>query len=158
MRRSDREITDKEEMTAVLKKCDVCRLAFCDGEYPYIIPLNFGMSLSDGMPVLYFHGAKEGKKLELIRQNGRASFEADCSHRLVFNDQKKSCTMEYESVIGCGRVEMVADEEKHDALCRIMEHYYDEPMPFDDAVVPRTAVFKLTVEHMTGKRRTTVSK
>ena len=84
MRRNDREITEFSEMTDVMKRCDVCRLALNDEEgYPYLLPLNFGMEETDGRVTLYFHGAKEGKKYDLIRKDARASFEMDCSHRLV---------------------------------------------------------------------------
>ena len=33
MRRSDREITDRNEILQVMERCDVCRLALNDGEY-----------------------------------------------------------------------------------------------------------------------------
>ena len=63
MRRHDREITAPDEIIEVMKKCDVCRLALNDaGGYPYILPLNFGMTTDNGKIELYFHGAKEGTK------------------------------------------------------------------------------------------------
>ena len=64
MRRRDREITDKQDILEVMRKCDVCRIALHDGDYPYIVPLNFGLQVENDMPVLYFHGALEGKKYE----------------------------------------------------------------------------------------------
>lgn len=33
-------------MLDVMRKCDVCRLAIHDGDYPYIVPLNFGLSVT----------------------------------------------------------------------------------------------------------------
>ena len=48
MRRKDREITDFDEMIKIIEKCDTCRLALNDGEYPYIVPLNFGHEVKDG--------------------------------------------------------------------------------------------------------------
>ena len=153
MRRSDREIKDINEIIQVMEKCDVCRLALNDKEYPYILPLNFGMQTDNGEIILYFHGANEGKKLELIAKDNRASFEMDCSHKLVTDIQKGNCTMEYESVIGCGKIEMVSDDDKYDALCLLMKHYHKDDFPFNKSVVPRTTVFKLIVEQVSGKRR-----
>lgn len=153
MRRRDREITDRNEMIEVMKKCDVCRIAMNDGEYPYILPLNFGLSLEDDTIVLYFHGADSGKKYELFAKDNRVSFEMDCSHQLVLDDEKKTCTMKYESVIGQGRIEIVPDEEKMKGLKILMRQYRNEDFPFNSAAVPRTTVFKLVVEKMTGKRR-----
>ena len=88
MRRSDREIKDFDEIIEVINKCDVCRLAINDGDYPYIVPLNFGLQVENDMPVLYFHGALEGKKYELIEKDNRASFEMDCGHEFILNDEK----------------------------------------------------------------------
>lgn len=82
MRRQDREITKFEDMIAVIEKCDVCRIALNDGDYPYILPLNFGMKVENQTVELYFHGAIDGKKYELIRKNNKCSFEMDCGHEL----------------------------------------------------------------------------
>jgi len=153
MRRADREVTGIEEMIAIMKKCDVCRIALHDKEYPYILPLNFGMEVKDDTVELYFHGAMDGMKYGLIRQDNRASFEMDCSHRLVTEAESGNCTMEYESVIGQGHIEMIPDEEKYRALCILMEHYHQEEFPFNQNVMPGTRVFKLVVEKMTGKAR-----
>ena len=153
MRRSDREITDRSEMIEVMKRCDVCRLALNDEGYPYILPLNFGMEADEENIVLYFHGAKEGRKYELIEKDNRASFEMDCAHRLVVDEERGHCTMEYESVIGRGRVEIVPEEEKREALRSLMRQYHPENVNFDESAMPRTRVLKLTVEEMTGKKR-----
>lgn len=153
MRRSDREIKDINEIIEVMKRCDVCRLALNDGDFPYILPLNFGMEVTDGVIALYFHGAAEGRKYEIIAADNRASFEMDCSHRLVSSGETGHCTMEYESVIGRGRVEIVPEDKKYEALCILMKHYHHEDFRFSREAIPRTTVLKLTVEHLTGKRR-----
>ena len=67
MRRSDREVTKFSDIIAIIEKCDVCRLALNDEDYPYILPLNFGINITeDNNLELYFHGASEGTKLKLI--------------------------------------------------------------------------------------------
>ena len=153
MRRHDREVTDFNEMIRIIEKCDVCRLALNDGDYPYILPLNFGVELKDDRVILYFHGADSGKKYELLAKDNRVSFEVDCSHRLVSDRERGYCTMEYESVIGYGKVEIVPEEEKKKVLSIITDHYHEEHFEFHPAAMPRTTVLKLTVEQMTGKRR-----
>ena len=153
MRRSDREVTGFENLIAIMKKCDVCRIALNDGGYPYILPLNFGMKVNGQKVELYFHGALTGTKYDLIRRDSRVSFEMDCGHRLVMQEDRGNCTMEYESVIGRGHMEILSDEEKLDALRILMAHYHQEEFPFNQAVMPQTAVFRLTVESMTGKAR-----
>ena len=154
MRRRDREITDKQDILEVMRKCDVCRIALHDGDYPYIVPLNFGLQVENDMPVLYFHGALEGKKYELIEKDNRASFEMDCGHQLILDKAQGNCAMEYESVIGQGYIEMLNEEEKYEALRILMKQYRREDFPFNEKVIPMTAVFRLRVGSMTGKRRT----
>lgn len=153
MRRSDREVKEFKEIIAIMEKCDVCRIALNDNGYPYMLPLNFGMCVKEGRIELYFHGAMEGTKYDLIAKDNRASFEMDCGHNLVTNVERGNCTMEYESVIGQGHIEMLSDDEKYEALCNLMDHYHKEGFPFNKEVMPRTKVFKLVVEKVTGKRR-----
>ena len=153
MRRADREVTDRNDIIAIMKKCDVCRIALNDEGYPYILPLNFGMEEKDGVIELYFHGAMSGTKYDLIKKDNRASFEMDCGHRLVTEVESGNCTMEYESVIGRGHMEILSDEEKEDALNILMKQYHQEEFSYNKAVMKETQVFKLVVEEMTGKAR-----
>ena len=152
MRRNDREIKEFAEIIKIMEKCDVCRIALNDDGYPYILPLNFGMEIEGERLTLYFHGANEGKKYELIKQDNRASFEMDCSHRLIADRDACKCTMKYESVIGRGRMEIVPAEEKEKALRILMRQYHEEGFPFRKEVVERTTIMKLMVEQASGKK------
>lgn len=153
MRRTDREIKEFGEIVEVMEMCDVCRLALNDEEYPYILPLNFGMQIENDQIVLYFHGAEEGRKYELIDKDNRAAFEMDCEHELFTELKQGNCTMSYKSVIGRGRIEMISEEEKEEALRILMRHYHQEDFPFNRAIMPKTKVFKLIVDEVTGKYR-----
>lgn len=153
MRRTDREVTDFNEMVDIMKRCDVCRIAMFDEEYPYILPLNFGMRVDGESIMLYFHGALKGKKYELFEANNKAAFEMDCSHRLVTEPETGNCTMTYESVIGKGVISYVKDEDKVEALNLLMSHYHvDKEFEYNKAVVPKTKVFQLQVTSMTAKK------
>ena len=154
MRKSEREIKDMQDIVSVMRKCDVCRLALNDGDFPYIIPLNFGMTYEDGVIELIFHSALEGYKLDLIRKDNRASFEMDCGHQLQYFEDRGYCTFAYESVIGRGRITILDDDAKAAALDELMRHYHGgEAVYYDPAALSRTTVYKLTVEKITGKRK-----
>ena len=154
MRRVDREITDRGELLRILAECDVCRIALPDGSFPYIIPLNFGMEEADGGLALYFHGAAEGRKYELIEKAGTASFEVDRGHKLFFDEKKEMCSMAYESVIGRGRISEITDaDEKKRALGLILAHYGRGDFPVNEASAAHTRILRLDVIEMTGKRR-----
>lgn len=156
MRRKDREITDFNEIINIIKKCDSCVIALNDDGYPYIVPMNFGMSIEDEQLYLYFHCANEGKKLDLIRKDNRATFEMDCEHNIILYEERMSCTMGYASVIGHGIFEFVDEEKKRDALKTLMRQYHSEDFIFSTKLLPATTVLRLKVLDMTGKRRNNI--
>lgn len=156
MRRKDREITDFQEIIAIIKKCDACRIALNDEGFPYIVPMNFGLEVEGEQVYLYFHCATKGKKLDLIQEDNRATFEMDCEHNFILYEERMSCTMGYASVIGHGTIEIVPDEDKYQALKILMRHYHAEDFPFNTDMIKVTTVLKLTVADMTGKRRNNI--
>ena len=154
MRRKDREITDFNEIINIIKKCDVCRIALNDKDFPYIVPLNFGLDIQG--KDLYFHCAMEGKKLDLIAKDNRVTFEMDCDHNFILYEERMSCTMGYESVIGHGVIETVPDENKYESLKILMRQYHAEDFKFNTDMMRVTTVLKMTVIDMVGKRRNNI--
>lgn len=82
--------------------------------FPYIVPLNFGLDVQGEQVYFYSHSAMEGTKLDLIAKNNWATFEMDCEHNFILYEERMSCTMGYASVIGHGTIEIVPDENKYD--------------------------------------------
>lgn len=153
MRRKDREITETSEILKIMKQCDSCSVAFFDQEFPYVIPMNFGVEYQNGEVSLYFHSAEIGKKLDLIRKNGNVAFEMSCSHRLVTGESACSFTMEYESVCGNGHLEILDDEAKVKALNLLMSHYAkDQSFNFEESALKKVVVMRLRVNELYGKR------
>ena len=117
--------------------------------------MNFGISAENEKLTIYFHSALEGQKLDLIKNDNRASFEMDCNHKLEYFEERGYCTYAYESVIGRGHIFMIEDDkEKFEALELLMDHYHPGKKAwFNPAAIPRTAVYKLVVEEFTAKRK-----
>lgn len=159
MRRKDREITDFDQIISIMKQCRVCHVAFHGDEYPYTVPMNFGMTVEDNANVtLYFHGADTGKKHDLIKKNNKVSFEMVNAHSIVTGPQVGACeaTMEFESIMGTGIICYAKEEEKLTGLHAILEHYGVKEGPdyhFHHEVVPATTVLVLKVRDITAKRR-----
>lgn len=152
MRRSDREITDFNEVLAVLDSCQTVRLALHDTPYPYIVPLSFGWEYSDGKLYIYFHCAKEGKKLDLIARDGRVCVEADVLSNYV--DTGHSVTADYKSVIAFGTAERVYGEELVHGLDLLLKHCGIQGYSAREcAARDITAAVRVTVESVTGKKR-----
>lgn len=154
MRRTDREVKDVREILSIIDKCDSCNLGLSQDDMPYVVPLNFGYIYENGVLAMYFHGAKEGKKHDIIKQNSNACFSMDCSHRLVITENAANATMKYESVMGNGKIESLTDkEEKREGLSAIMRHYSPGvKYEFSDELLEMICILRLKAERFTGKR------
>ena len=109
MRRKDREIVNPDEILDILRRCDTVRIGIRGTEYPYVVPVSFGVEVEDGAPVVYFHCAREGLKLDLLRQDPRVCVEGDICIKIEPTDH--GITTRYESVIGTGVCEILADPD-----------------------------------------------
>ena len=117
MRRKDREVTDDYQIDTIITSCNCCRLGFYDQDSVYIVPLSFGYEKKAGTRIFYFHSAKQGKKIQLMKTNPRVGFELDTGYRL--QEGKTACEYSagFQSIIGNGIVSMIHnDAEKKHAL------------------------------------------
>jgi nitroimidazol reductase NimA-like FMN-containing flavoprotein (pyridoxamine 5'-phosphate oxidase superfamily) len=154
MRKKDREIKDTKELEEILQRSDVCRIAFAVDGIPYIVTMNFGYIWNDRL-TLYFHCAKEGKKLELMKQNNMVCFEMDTDHEIAEAAIACDWGMKYRSIVGLGLLESVTEEdEKKKGLDSIMDHYgFDGKKEYNEKALNLTEVLKLTVTQFTGKKK-----
>lgn len=153
MRRKDREITDINQIIDIISRCDSCNLAFNGGEYPYVVPMSFGYRYDNGEIFLYFHSAKAGTKIELMKKDNRAAFSMSTSHKIILGeDEACRSTMKYESVCGNGDIRILDDAEKITALTYLMENYgKGVKRRFDESAVRMTEVMELRVKNISGK-------
>lgn len=153
MRARDKEVTDSAQIDQIIRSCDCCRLGLADGDRPYIVPMNFGYVREEGKPVFYFHGARQGRKMDLIRSNGCAGLELDTNHLVHENDRACGYSFRYQSVIGAGSAAEITDrEEKRLALQHIMEHYSGKSdWNFDDKALDATVVIRLVADELACK-------
>ncbi|MCL2200387.1 MAG: pyridoxamine 5'-phosphate oxidase family protein [Oscillospiraceae bacterium] len=153
MRRSDREIKDHNQIRQVLDVIKTCRLAMVDGGMPYVIPLSFGYALEDGVLSVYFHSAKDGRKIDVLRENSSVCFEMSTEGEAVF-DEATPCDYGYyfSSVIGFGNVEFVEEfAEKAQALSILTKHQAGIEYKFSEAQTDTVCVFKVVTPDFTGK-------
>lgn len=152
MRRKDREVTDINELMKIIDQCKVCRIAMEDKDGLYIVPMNYGYSYKDNQLVLFFHSAKEGRKITALKDNSDVCIEMDCEHRLITGDEACQYSYSFKSIIGNGEAVFIDDvEEKKTALSILMKHQSGKDFSFDDRMVKGVAVFKIVVHSFTGK-------
>lgn len=153
MRRKDREVTDPAKIEDIISRCTCCRVGFQEEGEVYIVPLNFGYEIRDGAYVLYFHGAKEGRKMDLIRTSPHVGFEMDTDYVLHEADMACGFSARFQSIIGNGIMRLVTDaEEKKHGLSLLMEHNTGRgEWNFHEKMLPTVAVFKLEVTKLSCK-------
>lgn len=153
MRRKDREVTDFNTILSIIDECDIIRLGLADGEFPYIVPMNFAYRAAGEQIEFYVHGAMAGRKYELLQKNRQCSFEMDIPLEMDCIVEKKDVTMRYKCVMGTAAVEFLEGEEKQRAIDDIIMARYPQTRNFvyNQAAVARTAIAKLTVKSLTAK-------
>ncbi len=150
MRRIDREM-DRDFALMVADKCEYANLAMASPEgEPYCVPVSIAR---DG-DTIYFHCAKEGRKIDILRAN--PSVCISCVGDTLRATDK--FTTEFESAIIFGTASEVTDDaQKVHALRLICERHTPSNMhEFETAIersLPRTAVWKIQIAEITGKRK-----
>ncbi|OGD13986.1 hypothetical protein A2V47_07155 [Candidatus Atribacteria bacterium RBG_19FT_COMBO_35_14] len=152
MRRKDKEIVDKKVMVSIIEKAIICRIGMCWQNEPYVIPMNFGYRDKN----IYLHSAREGRKLDILRNNDKVCIEFDVDVKLVQSQEACETSMKYKSVLIFGTAVILEDTaEKKRALDIIMHHYYYHNSPsvfhFPEDVLEKVIIIKVKIEEMTGK-------
>jgi len=153
-------ITNKEIIQNILDEAEYGTLAICANNRPYSLPINFVQLSGD----IYFHGAKKGKKMDMIKQNAYASFSVVESYSLLpsyfSTDDGSACPASqlFKSVIIDGTMQLVEEyDEKAQALEQLMQKLQKEGkyIPLNhkmyEKAINATALFKLSPEQTTGK-------
>lgn len=154
MRRKDREVTDIAEIKEILDMCKTCHVAMVDEGEPYIVPLSYGYKIEENSLTLYFHSAKEGRKIDIWNQNNKVCFEMCCEGEVIHAETPCNSGYYYSSVIGRGEIVFIEDtEEKSDALARMFEHQTGRKVNFSAQQAQSVCVYKIAATEFTGKKK-----
>lgn len=149
MRRHDREITDPQQLEAILRAGRELSLAMCAGDQPYVLPLNYGYA--DGC--LYIHCARQGRKLDCLRANPKVGFTV---HELVQRiDGESACdwSTRFRSVVGQGRAEIIDEREaKIAGYDAIMRQFGGPVGGYAEKYLSASLVIRIEIEQLTGKQ------
>lgn len=154
MRRKDREISNIEDIVRIIEKCKVCHLAMVDKGMPYVVPLSFGYKMDGDELTLYFHSAKEGRKIEALKVNNAVCFEMMNEGKLGVVENPCRSGYFFESVMGFGQVEFIENiDEKCEALTIFMKHQTNMDFVFTPEQADTTSVFRLVTKDFIGKKK-----
>ena len=149
MRRFKQQITEKECIALLKEETRGVLSMLGDNGYPYGIPMNHYYCEEDGK--LYFHGAKQGHKIDSIKKNDKVCYTVfDKGYR-----KEGEWSLNVKSVVIFGRISLVEDEEKAIKICSELcrkftddEEYLARELK---SALPRVQCLELTPEHITGK-------
>lgn len=149
LRRKDRKLT-REEALAILARAETATVSLVTPQGPYGFPVS--PVCVDGK--LYFHSAKEGRKIDAIKADSRCWMSA-------FTDVVPATdkfTTYFESAMAWGDLELVTDEQEiQTALKALCEKFTPTNMPdFSRALersLPITALYSLRLDHVSGKAK-----
>ncbi len=120
-----------------------------DGGYPYGVPIDYWYDDSNGC--IYFHGAKEGHKIDALRACDKASF---CVYDEGFRNEGK-WALNIRSVIAFGHVKPVTDKARTLEICLQLCHKFTDSKEYIDNEIAKSApsvmCLEFTPEHITGK-------
>jgi nitroimidazol reductase NimA-like FMN-containing flavoprotein (pyridoxamine 5'-phosphate oxidase superfamily) len=144
-------------MRAILAHSQYVTVAMCRGGEPYLVTLSNGYDKARN--VIYFHCAREGKKIEILKANDRVWGQAILDRGYSLGH----CDHLFESVQFGGRVSFVEDEaEKRRALEVMIRQLEREPekvmaAQVTDASVAKVCIGRIDIEFLSGKRSLNVS-
>ncbi len=145
-----RQKLEKEECIELLKT-EVRGVLSVQGDdgYPYGLPINHYYNEEDGC--LYFHSGKQGHKVDAMNRDPKASF---CVYDQGFR-REGEWALNIRSVIVFGRLETVTDQETVYDIARKLSLKFTGDEEYIEREIrqsgPRTLMFRLVPEHMTGK-------
>ena len=148
-----KQVLPEEECIAILKSQLRGVLSVIgDNDYPYGMPLNHFYNDEDGK--IYFHSGSVGHKVDAIKRNPKASF-------CVYDEgirEEGNWYLTIRSVIVFGKIEIIEDREQVYEIARKLSYKFTNDNDYIENEIihsgPKTLMFALVPEHITGKRVT----
>lgn len=152
IRRKEKQIKDRQELTWIIQKAKHITLAMCSDNEPYLVTLNHGYD--QNKDCIYFHCAQEGKKIDILTENNLVWGQALVDKGYV----QGMCDHLYATTHFKGRVTFVTDyEEKKHALTVMINALEEEPEKVIQKQITNESVLKvgigrIDIEAMSGKK------
>lgn len=151
MRRKDKEITDQRLLKKILATAKYVTIALSMDNLPYLVSLSHGYD--EKQNCLYFHCAKEGKKLHYLRANNNVWGQA----LVDFGYYEGQCTHLYATVHFSGKIDFIEDlNEKRKAMERMINQIDKNPekllTDLNEDRLKNTTIGRINLQYMSGKK------
>ena len=148
MRRKKQKLTEKQCL-AILRRAKTATLALHgDDGSPYSVPVNF--VYEDGK--IYFHGAKEGHKIDAIKNNPKISMSIIDQEDVI----EEELTTYFRSIILFGKAKILQDDDEiYQAVNALGLKYCDDEIAVEKEIQREWKALccvEIIIEHLTGKQ------
>lgn len=158
IRMINRACTDEKQIKQFLEGAQTAFLGLVDQHMPYVIPLNY--VYKDGS--FYFHGANEGRKIDILTTNQNACITISENYGTMVDPIPALTDTAYISVVANGLVEFVTDLNEATAAMQAMldkyvPDYYQVPLSkkhiekYQSSLGSATLVLKVKPSSITAK-------
>ncbi|MGE4382693.1 MAG: pyridoxamine 5'-phosphate oxidase family protein [Arcobacter sp.] len=161
MRRKEFDVKDENSINEILQTCEYGTLSLISEGKPYVVALNFVFFENS----IFFHGAKEGRKIEAINSNPNAAFLVVKPYSFIpsyFSDTMAACpaTQFFASVLLEGKLKFIEDgDKKAEVLNALMKKFQKEDsfeeIAYDKAMytkmLDKTTIIELKIETQSCK-------
>ena len=148
MKRKERQLSTELTEKILNKSTSGILSVIGDDGYPYGVPVSY--AYSDGK--IFFHCAKEGHKVDAIKNNPKVSFTVIAQDDVI----PEKYGTDFASVIAFGRASFVEDPEEmlrsHIPIIeKYSNEYYDGGIEYFNKAKAAMRMVKIDIEHITGK-------
>ena len=153
MKRKEREITSRKELTGLLAELPHVTVAMCKDGVPYLVTVNH--VYDEKANRIYFHCARSGKKLDFIKANPIIMGQVIEDRGYV----KDECDYDYRTVHFEGVAsEVTSSRERLRALALMVAKFEADTEEARKRFIKassfkRVAVYRIDIDRMTGKKR-----
>jgi nitroimidazol reductase NimA-like FMN-containing flavoprotein (pyridoxamine 5'-phosphate oxidase superfamily) len=152
IRRKEKAIRNKNEILAILDKAKYVVVAMCKDNVPYLATLSHGYDRERNC--IYFHCAKQGKKVDILKENNKVWGQALLDKGYV----QGSCDHMYATAQFMGRVTFIDDiDEKRHALEAMIKGLENDPKNVIEGQltgesIKGVQIGRIDIEYMSGKK------
>jgi len=147
LRRKEKVMSEAETLEVLKNGREGVLATLGEDGYPYAVPLNYACHNGN----IYFHCAKTGHKIDNLAHHTKVSFCVVADAEII----PEKFSTQFKSVIAFGNAVEIFEDEKAAGLLvlvqRYSSEYLEEGKKYIASDINKTKVFKIKVEHMTGK-------
>ncbi len=147
----NRTLDNPRDILDIIQNCNVCYVSMVDKENkPYVIPMNFGFADN----TILLHGAKQGKKIDILKNNLNVCIVFSTDHQLRWQNEDIACSwsMKYRSVLAYGKVEFIDDISEKEALFhQFMKNYSPINFKFSKPSLEEVQLIKVPIDKFEGR-------